>query len=170
MFGTKRKFCRVYFLAWVLLLGYSSDSEAQSLHAIEDKLAIAEQLANYSYRWDAKDAEGFSDLFADDGVMERCRVDELVKTSRVTGRQAIFDYAKRSYEGRLADRQSRHHFSALVFRKLSESVAITENLALITHQTEDSRVPFVTASGIYRNTWTKTSRGWKISKRVLCLD
>ena len=115
MFGTKRKFCRVYFLAWVLLLGYSADSEAQSLHAIEDKLAIAEQLASYSYRWDAKDAEGFSDLFADDGVMERCRADELVKTSRVTGRQAIFDYAKRSYEGRLADRQSRHHFSALVF-------------------------------------------------------
>ena len=110
MFGAKRRLCRVYFLAWVLLLGYSVDSEAQSLHEIEDKLAIAEQLASYSYRWDTKDAEGFSDLFTDNGVMERWQTDELVKASRVTGRQAIFNYAKRSYEGRLAGRQSRHHF------------------------------------------------------------
>lgn len=31
--------------------------------SVEDRLAIAEQVAQYSYRWDGKDAEGFGDLF-----------------------------------------------------------------------------------------------------------
>ena len=170
MCSVNRKVFWVHFLVWILFFAYWADSEAQSLHTIEDKLAIAENLAGYSYRWDAKDAEGFSNLFAADGVMERWRGDELAMTSRVTGRKAIFDYAKRSHEGRLADRKTRHHFSALVFLELSESTAITEHLALITHQTADSRIPFITASGTYRNTWAKTDRGWKISKRVLSLD
>ena len=147
-----------------------TDAAAQGLGSIEDRLAIAEQLAHYSYRWDAKDSDGFADLFTDDGVMERRRGGELVSGSRVVGRQAILDYAKASHQGRLADRQTRHHFSALVFLELSTDSAVTENMALITHQTADDRAPFISASGIYRNTWKKTDQGWKIAERVLATD
>ena len=44
---------------------------AQDLGALQDRLAIAEQLAQYSYRWDSKDSEGFADLFTADGAMDR---------------------------------------------------------------------------------------------------
>ena len=37
-------------------------------------------MAQYSYRWDSKDSEGFADLFTEDGVMER-RVDGRVGIS-----------------------------------------------------------------------------------------
>ena len=43
-------------------------------------------------------------------------------------------------------------------------------MALITHQTAESGTPFITDSGIYRNTWKKTDHGWRIAKRVLFND
>ena len=150
-------------LAW-------SAAAAAEIGSIEDRLAIAEQLAQYAYRWDAKDAEGFAELFTEDGVMERRRGDAVVPGSRVEGRRAIRDYARTSHQGRLADRQSRHHMSALVFLELSTDSAITENMALITHQPEGDDVPFISGSGIYRNTWKKTAQGWKIAERVLFSD
>lgn len=61
----------------------SSEAVAQEVGAVADKVAIAEQLAQYSYRWDAKDGEEFADLFTEDGVMERWREGELVSGSWV---------------------------------------------------------------------------------------
>ncbi len=87
-----------------------------------------------------------------------------------TGRQAVLAYAKESHQGRLADRQTRHHMSALVFLELSTDHAVTENMALITHQTADDSVPFISGSGIYRNTWKKTQQGWRIAERILFTD
>ena len=147
-----------------------TDAAGQDLGSIEDRLLIAEQLAQYSYRWDGKDSAGFADLFTEDGAMERRRGGEVVTGSRVVGRQAILDYATTSHQGRLADRQTRHHFSALVFLELSADSAVTENMALITHQTAGDSAAFISASGIYRNTWKKTAQGWKIAERVLFTD
>ena len=136
----------------------------------EDKLAIAEMVAQYSYRWDSKDSTGFSNLFTADGVMERWVAGELVTGSRVSGREEIFSYAITSHEGRLADRQTRHHASGLVFIELSANSALTENMALITHQTAGTAPAFISGSGIYRNSWRKTSEGWRITKRLLFTD
>ncbi len=160
---------RVLTLSVLCALSWT-DAASQDLGSIADRLLIAEQLAQYSYRWDAKDSAGFADLFTDDGVMERRRGGDVVGGSRMVGRQAILDYATTSHQGRLADRQTRHHFSALVFLELSTDAAITENMALITHQTADDRAAFISSSGIYRNTWKKTAQGWRILERVLFTD
>ena len=45
------------------MLGVAVSAGAQELGSIEDRLLIAEQLTQYSYRWDGKDAVGFSELF-----------------------------------------------------------------------------------------------------------
>lgn len=137
---------------------------------LADKMAIAETLAQYPYRWDSKDSRGFSELFTDEGVIERWLRGSLVETSRVVGKQAIYEYAKRSHEGRLADRQTRHHFSSLVFLELSPQSAVTENMALITHQTADDKAATIASSGIYRNSWLKTDQGWRITRRILFAD
>ena len=143
---------------------------AQDLTHLQARLEIAEQLTQYSYRWDSKDAKGFAELFTDDAVIERWGNGELIRGSRRVGRQAIYEYAKTSHEGRLADRQTRHHMSGLIFIELSENTAITENMGLITHQTADSGAPFISGSGIYRNHWKKTATGWQLMKRMLFSD
>ena len=105
-----------------------------------------------------------------DGAMGRGRDGTLVTGSRVVGRQAILEYARTSHQGRLADRQTRHHFSALVFLELTADSAVTENMALITHQPIGQSAAHITASGIYRNIWRKTAGGWRIAARVLFND
>ena len=157
-------------LAGLLLSLLSVASLAAESTLIADKMAIAETLAQYSYRWDSKDSRGFAELFTDDGVMERQLNGSLVEGSTVQGRQAIYDYARQSHTGRLADRQTRHHFSGLVFLELSATTAVTENMALITHQTADDTAAFIRSSGIYRNSWRKTEQGWKITSRILFTD
>jgi len=157
-------------LAVLLLCSFSSLAHPESLSLISDKLAIAEMLTQYSYRWDGKDSAGFAELFSEDAVMERWREGSLVENSRLTGKQAILRYAIQSHQGRLADRQTRHHFSGLIFLEIGDDSATTENMALITHQTADSGPAFIASSGIYRNSWTKTPQGWRISKRILLVD
>ena len=157
-------------LTFAVLVLTTATGITQESEFSRDRIEIAEQLAQYSYRWDSKNAEGFSELFTDEAVIERWYDGILVPGSRIVGRRSIFEYAKRSHEGRLADRQTRHHMSSLIFLELSEKRALTENMALITHQTAESGTPFISASGIYRNTWRKTGHGWRIVKRILLSD
>lgn len=165
--GVATRLALVLGLVWALS---SAGLAGQDLGALQDRLAIAEQLAQYSYRWDSKDSEGFAALFTEDGVMDRRRGGEVVSGARVVGHQAILEYAQTSHQGRLADRQTRHHFSALVFLELTPDSAVTENMALITHQRAEDRAAQISSSGIYRNTWRKTPDGWKIAERVLFGD
>ena len=137
---------------------------------IADRFAITDVLTQYSYRWDGKDTKGFAELFTEDAVFERRVNGELVPGSQVIGKQAIYEYAQKSHQGRLADRQSRHHFSGIVFLELNTESAITENIVLVTHQTPSNAAPVILMSGIYRNTWRKTVDGWRISKRILLVD
>ena len=157
-------------LTFAILVLTTATGITQESEFSRDRIEIAEQLAQYSYRWDSKNAEGFSELFTDEAAIERWYDGISVPGSRIVGRQSIFEYAKRSHEGRLADRQTRHHMSSLVFLELSEERALTENMALITHRTAQRGIPFVSASGIYRNTWRKTGHGWRIVKRILLSD
>lgn len=136
---------------------------------LEDRSTIAEALADYAYRWDSKDAEGFAELFAEDAIMERWQAGKLIDESVITGREAIHGYALKSHAGRLGDRQSRHHFSNLVFKALSTTSATTENMVLITHKKE-TEAPVVVGTGVYRIDWRKTPDGWKMFKRVLYSD
>jgi len=154
-------------LYWSVATGLAVGSEADL--QLQDRALIGEMLAQYSYRWDGKDSVGFAELFTEDGAMERWVSGAQVDGSVVRGRANIFDYARRSHLGRLADRQTRHHFTGLVFKELSESHAVTENMALITHQTAGNP-PAVASSGIYRISWRKTDQGWRMAQRVLFTD
>ena len=81
-------------LTLVILVFTTATEITQESEFSRDRIEIAEQLAQYSYRWDSKNAEGFSEFFADEAVMERWRDSVLVSGSRIVGRQSIFEYAK----------------------------------------------------------------------------
>ena len=155
-----KKLTAVAFLLTLVSISYSD--------GIANKFAISEKLAEYSYRWDTKASREFVDLFTDGSILETWRGEVLV--NRIEGKQNILNYAEQSHKVRLIDRQTRHHFSGLVFKTLSETNAITENMALITHQTVDDQQPIIRNSGVYRISWEKKSEGWKMSKRVLFVD
>ena len=140
----------------------------QSYEAVADRAAIEDVIAQYAHRWDSKDATGFAALFTEDATTEHVVLGEL--KSRIEGRPALLAYARESHEGRLADRQTRHHMSGIVLIELSAHPALTQNLVLITHQTSADPVGRIVSIGTYRNTWRKTDGGWKIAKRVLVTD
>ena len=151
-------------------LNASTKVSAEESDTLIDRAAIYDVLTQYSYRWDSKDSDGFAELFTEDGILERRVNGERILSATVKGKDAILAYAKNSHQGRLSDRLSRHHFSGIVFIELNDATAITENMALITHQTENDSTAFIVSSGYYLNTWRKTEKGWRISKRVLKTD
>ena len=170
---TPRIILRPFTLAAFAAILCFTAARAVSADEIEDLLSrarIVDVLTQYSYRWDSKDSAGFAEIFTEDGILERWGNGERIESATIKGKDAIFDYAKTSHEGRLADRQSRHHFSGIVFIELTETTAITENMALITHQTANDSSAFIRSSGYYLNTWKKTAQGWRISKRILKVD
>lgn len=161
------------YLFLIVSLGAPLNLPAQAddeIALLRSRIAIAETLAQYPYRWDSKSTQSFPELFTEGAVMERWRQGKLVEGSRLEGKAAILEYAGNAHTGRLADRQTRHHFSNLVFLELSDGTAVTENMALITHQTAEDEVARISSSGIYRINWEKSAGEWKIAKRVLFVD
>ncbi|MDE0510075.1 MAG: nuclear transport factor 2 family protein [Gammaproteobacteria bacterium] len=161
---------RLLALLSIFLPMASAGAEPLGPNELASRLAIQELIAEYAFRWDSKRSADFVELFTEDAVMERRLDGETVAGSRLQGKQAILDYAVESHNGRLADRQSRHHMSGIRFLEISENVAITENLVLITHQTADDSFPVNRSSGIYRISWRLTPEGWKMSQRILITD
>ena len=144
-----------------------ADDEITSLNI---RAAIAESLSQYAYRWDSKNTQSFTDLFTENAVIERWQKVALIVGSRLKGKASISEYAKNAHTGRLADRQTRHHFSNLVFLEISDQNVVTENMALITHQTAADAVARISSSGIYRINWEKSGDEWQIAKRALFVD
>ena len=165
-----RNFPKINGLIILCALFMTSRLSADDLSDLINRAAIIDVLTQYSYRWDSKDSAGFAELFTENGVLERSINGVTVDRSKIEGKEAIYNYAKTSHEGRLTDTESRHHFSGVVFLELTETTALTKNMALITHQTEESVAPYIRSSGYYLNTWQQTPNGWRIRKRVLKVD
>lgn len=58
---------------------------------IEDRFAILDTIAQYSYRYDGQDARGFSELFAVDGLWEAWAAGAAEPELRLSGRAQILE-------------------------------------------------------------------------------
>lgn len=162
-----RKLVLLCLLALLVFLDPgSADAEVRTL---EDRVQISEQIARYSQLWDRKDAEAFSELFTEDGVLEWHFADASEQPPLLTGRDNILKYASKAHAGRLAGRQSRHHFSGLVFESLTTDRAETEHMFMVTHVLPNEP-PIVRSTGIYQIEWRKTDDRWLMSHRKLLVD
>ncbi|MEM1380126.1 MAG: nuclear transport factor 2 family protein [Pseudomonadota bacterium] len=155
----------IFFAVVFVLQGCGSNDDKQ----LEDRVAITEQLARYAQSWDRKDAEAVVALLTEDATFEWefSLADE--QPPLVTGREAILQYAQHAHQTRLAGRQSRHHFSGLVFEELTATKAVTENIFEVTHHVP-GETPVVIATGLYRINWVKTDDGWRMAYRKLLVD
>ena len=71
--------------------------------SIEDKLAIQEIIAQYSYTYDSQDAEGFAQLFVEDGVFEVFVPGKTTASVRLRSRTEIREWAAQRLRERTAD-------------------------------------------------------------------
>ena len=136
----------------------------------EDRFAILEVIAQYSYTYDARDADGFANLFTDNAVWELYLSDQAEPDIKLESREEIQDWAANRLKGREGKINSRHHQSSTVFSNCSPDQAETQTMILVTHHEHGDPYPIPTLSGEYQDIWKKTTDGWKFSKRVLYAD
>ena len=137
---------------------------------IEDRLAILEMIAQYSYTYDSQDADGFARLFAEDGVFEVFAPAKGVAVLHLESRAAIHAWAAKSLEARRMVFTSRHHQSGTLFDKLTADAAETRTMVLVTHQRLDDASPHPTLTGVYKDLWRKTAEGWRFARRAAYVD
>ena len=138
--------------------------------SLEDKLAIHEVIARYSYTWDAKDPDGFALLFTEDGVWELVAPGDTIPQIRSESRPAIRTMALEDFQGRLAGVITRHHQTGLVFDALGVDSARTCTMVLVTRQEASDAVPRLSHTGVYDDQWRKTQAGWQFVVRTFRPD
>ncbi len=139
----------------------------QSGSRIEDRLAILEQIARYSYAWDGRDLDAYVALFAEDGVFV---VDPELPggpSTHAVGHEAIRAWARERMDARKPGVQVRHHQSGTLFEELGEDSARTRTMLLTSRVGPDGQPP---SSGIYYDEWRRTAEGWRFANRTLHHD
>lgn len=134
---------------------------------LEDKIAIYEVIAQYSYTYDGKNVDGFAELFTEDAVWEARRQGNAVPYIHHESQKTIRDWVTERLQGRPATTFSRHFQTGTLFEELTLNTARSRTMVLITHQTPEDAAPRVVLSGEYQDEWRKTEQGWKFARRTL---
>lgn len=135
--------------------------------SLVEKCAIQEVIAQYSYTWDAKDVEGFANLFVEEAVWEAFRTGETLPHVHLESRTAIREWAAQRHQGPLAGIRTCHHQSGVLFEVLTADRARTRTMLLLTHQEATDAVPRLILSGVYQDEWRKMPEGWRFVHRTL---
>lgn len=138
---------------------------------VEDQLAIQQVIAQYSYTFDAKDAQGWAALFTEDALWECVTLEGGPPLNRLEGRQAIHDWAVKQH-GTIPDNvRSYHHQSGILFDELGADTARTRVMVAITSQVPGDKgfKTDVNLTGVYHDQWRRTDQGWRFSERILKL-
>ncbi len=136
----------------------------------EEKRAIHEMIARYSHTYDSKDADGFAQVFAEDGVFEIFVAGKPGPSVRLQSRKEIREWAAQRLQERHGRFTSRHYQSGILFDELSSVSARTRTMVLVTHQGVTETAPRPTNSGVYHDRWQKTPEGWRLAHRAAHVD
>jgi uncharacterized protein (TIGR02246 family) len=137
---------------------------------VEDRLAIQEVIAEYSYTYDSNDPDGFAQLFVEDGVFEVFVPGKTAAAFVLQSRAAIYAWAMQRLENRRGAVISRHHQTGILFEELTPDTARTRTMVLVTHQLQGEASPRLTLTGSYRDIWRRTDVGWQIVRRSAHVD
>ncbi len=137
--------------------------------SVEDRLDILQIIAEYSYTFDSKDAEGWSKLFTEDAVWEFIGPQSDTPVMKLDGRDEILAWAKQRHSEIPANIRSYHHQSGIAFEGLTQDSARTRVMVIITAHDMTEAEPKVrtTLAGVYHDEWRKTSDGWRFAHRAL---
>lgn len=137
--------------------------------SVEDKLAIQEMIAKYSYAYDSKDADAFAQLFVEDGIFEVIVPGESTPTVRLSSRTAIREWAGQRYQSSAAS-QARHYQLGVLFDELTRETATARTMLFLTRQGAPDAVPLLHLTSVYHDKWRKTREGWRLVHRAARVD
>ncbi len=138
--------------------------------SIEDRLAIQEVIARYSYAYDSQNPEAFAQLFVENAVFEIFVPGRAGPALHLGSRAAIREWADRRLHERRDRFSSRHYQSGILFDELTRDSARTRTMVLVTHQERAGSAPRPTASGVYHDQWRRTEAGWRLAHRAAHVD
>jgi ketosteroid isomerase-like protein len=138
--------------------------------SLEDKMNILEVIARYAYTYDGRDADGFAQLFTEDGIFEVLPSGGSQPELRLESRAAIHAWVVQRHQQVVQEIQDRHYQSGTLFDVLTQEHAQTRTMVLITHQGGHDPTPRPVLSGVYHDRWQKTQRGWQLTQRTLRHD
>lgn len=132
----------------------------------EDMQAIQQQVARYSYTFDSGDAEGWAEVFTEDGLWEFYAAGATTPATRLEGRDALRGFCQQRFSERREGVTSYHHQSGVIFDELTADSARVRTMLILTIQLP-SEAPRLYLTGVYEDEWVKTPQGWRIKYRVL---
>lgn len=138
--------------------------------SIEDRLAIQEMIARYSYTYDGKDASGFAQVFAENGVFEIFVPGATHPAVRLQSRREIHEWAAPRLHERIGRFTDRHHQSGILFDDLTGEEARVRVMVLVTRQESAGAQPYANLTGEYHDVWRKTPDGWRLAHRAAYID
>jgi hypothetical protein len=89
--------------------------------------------------WDGKDADGFSDLFTEDAVLDHYYQGDTAPAIHRQTRAELRSAAVESFAGRLEGVQTRHHQNSTVLVEVQSDRASGRTMFLVTHQRADEQ-------------------------------
>jgi hypothetical protein len=127
--------------------------------ALADRQAIANQLAQYAFTFDAHDVEGWVGVFTDDGVFEVRLGPSDQPIFRVQGAEQLRAFASSAP-------QVLHHISSLVFDELLADSARTRAMVIGTWVTPEDGNPAIYTHGTYEQRWSKVDGTWRLAHQL----
>jgi uncharacterized protein (TIGR02246 family) len=127
----------------------------------EDKLAVMELIADYAFRLDSGDLDGYVDNFMPDGVFEGT-------AGRFEGRNAIRAYVGSLFENRSAGPTMRHVLGIPSIQGDGERCR-ARTYVMIPGQTDGNAIS-IPLVGIYKDEIVKADGRWRFARRTAQMD
>src|SRR5262249_30079224 len=138
--------------------------------SLADQMDILEVIARYAYTYDGRDADGFAQLFTEDGIFEVIASGGSQPELRLESRATIHAWVVQRPQQVVQEIHDRHYQSGTLFDVLTQEYAQTRTMVLITHQGAYDPTPRLVLSGVYHDHWHKTQHGWQFTQRTLRHD
>lgn len=128
--------------------------------SVDDRIALEEQSCRYGLAFDAGDADGFVEVFCEDGVFEAILVGESEPLTVLRGAAELRAFAERGAPGGGA---AVHVASSLVVDEVGADTVRTRSSVVVTKQLRSG--PAVVTHGRYEDLWRREPDGWRIAHR-----
>jgi 3-phenylpropionate/cinnamic acid dioxygenase small subunit len=127
---------------------------------VEDRNAIADLIAAYSFGWDTMDWDLYASIWTDDAVIVAGGRESLVSVPALRARREALES-----EGI----QPRHNQTNTVFDSVTPDFIRARTLVLVARQHAGEQGPRL-LSGYYRDEFRRTESGWRLARREIVID
>jgi uncharacterized protein (TIGR02246 family) len=164
---------RLIAVAALLLVGstpFAQDTKSATQLTGQDRALIQDLIHQYSYAYDAQDAEAFLDLFTADCLFEAYANEGAKVVFKLTGREQVAKaIATRFAAYRQSGVQTRHFATNTILSRVADGKVEATSMFVLMLQPPKTDAPQPSEMGYYKDTIVKTDKGWRFAKRTALL-